>query len=170
MKTKITIRLILTTICFTVTLLLNGQESAVDKLFDKYAYEDGFTTVYISEYMLGMFKSAKTDNSADEAMGGLKSIRILTLEDKALYKDLDFYKEVMAELPIKEYNELMVVMEKDQKIRMLAKEKNNRIQEFLMVGGGDDNFIISILGDIDMKTLSEISDEMDLGIPDDLGK
>ena len=118
-----------------------------------------------------MFKSKEHNkDKADDFMGGLKSIRILTLEDKEMYKDLNFYNEIIKELPVSDYKEMMVVTEKNQKIRMLAKENNDRIQEFLMIGGGDDNFIISILGDIDMETLSEISNEMDLGIPDNLGK
>lgn len=143
-----------------------AQETPVDQLFDKYAYKDGYTTVYISKYMFGLFKDKNEENSNDddfdEAISGLESIRILTVEDELLNKKLNFFDEVGQQIPFNQYKKLMVVKEKNQDIKMLIKEVDGHIVEFLMLGGGEDNFLISITGKIDLKSISKISESMDI--------
>ena len=65
-----------------LTLFTMGQNSAVDKVFDKYSGKEGYTTVYISSFMFNMLNSLETDDPEfDEfkkATSGIKSIKILT--------------------------------------------------------------------------------------------
>ena len=136
------------------------SQSAVDKVFDKYSGKDGFTTVYITQYMFEMFKNVNTsDKEFDDLIKNLKSIRILTVEDKkAIPAGTNFYKEVMKELPVQQYKELMVVKEKDQEFKFLIKENLGKISVLLLIiGGKDDNALICIQGNIDMKSLGKLS-------------
>jgi hypothetical protein len=143
--------------------IVYGQNSAVDQLFAKYADKDGFTTVSISKGMFNLF--AKEDESKGEfnkAVKGLESIRILT-PDSTIHKgSLNFYKEICKGLPITQYEELMTVKEKDQVFKMLIRKKGSVITEFLMIGGGNNNILICITGNIDLKSISKLSKAMNI--------
>ncbi len=153
--------------CFVSTSF--GQ-SPVDDLFDKYSEKDGFTTVYITKYMFELFrgdqseKDVKAGNEADEFMdvvSKLDEIKILTCDDAKINKNLNFYKSVMKELPRNEFKDLMVVSEKNNKVRFVIKEKGRVISELLMVvTSPTNNTIISITGEIDLKSISKISKSM----------
>ena len=145
---------------------LFAQSSAVDKLFEKYAYKDGFTTVFISKHMFQLFVDQKDKNEdpeeLKEAITGLESIKILTVEDSTLNKKIDFFKEIGQQIPFEEYTTLMIVKEKDQQLRMVIKEKNKRISEFLMLSGGSDNTLICIKGIVDLNSISKISKAIEI--------
>jgi len=145
------------------SIIVNGQNTAVDQLFAKYGDKDGFTTVTISKAMFSLF--ANENESKDEfnnAVKGLESIRILAPEDSLHKGNLNFYKEISKSLPIAQYEELMSVKEKDQVFKMLIRKKGSIITEFLMIGGGNENILISITGNIDLKSISKLSKAMDI--------
>ncbi len=159
MKTKILILLLV-----SIQGLAFSQSSPVDKLFDKYSGKEGFTTVYISHYMFDMFRNVNTDDKDfDGLIKGLNSIRILTIEDpKLVPAGLNFYKEIINEIPANQYKELMVIKEKGQDVKFLVKEEQGRIVELLLISGGNDNAFISIEGNIDMKSLSRLSKSLNI--------
>lgn len=159
-------KLIVLFIVLSTSIGFGQTTTAVDELFDKYAYKDGFTTVYISKYMFGLFSNLddESEEEADElkkAIKGLESIRILTVDDD-YDKPLNFFKEVGDLIPFDQYQPLMVVKEKDQDLRMLLREVNGQIVEFLMLGGGSDNLLISITGKLDLESIAKISESMDI--------
>lgn len=144
-----------------VCLALAGQAQVnpIDEMFDKYSEKEGFTTVYISSKLLGMFvpKDAK-DEEGKDIIGRLTSIRILTVEDSLLNKSVNFYKELSNKVNLKDYEELMVVKEGSDMTKFLVRQKGDRISELLVLTGGPDgNTLISIKGDLDLKTISELS-------------
>lgn len=139
-------------------------QSPVDKLFDKYSGKDGFTTVYITQYMFDMFKNVDTDDKEfGNLVKNLKSIRILSVENKkAVPAGLNFFKEIMKDLPANEYKELMVVKEKDQEVKFMVKENLGKITELLLITGGKDNTLICIQGNIDMKSIAKLSKSLNI--------
>ena len=145
------------------SVFVYGQNSAVDQLFAKYADKDGFTTVSISKGMFNLF--ARDDEPKDEfnkAIKGLESIRILTPDETLPKGSLNFYKEICKTLPVTQYEELLSVKEKDQVFKMLIRRKAGIISEFLMIGGGKDNVLISITGNIDLRSISKLSKAMNI--------
>ena len=148
-----------------ILLLLFGitfaQESPVDRLFEKYVGKEGFTSIYISEYMFTLFSSINTDNPEfDKAINGISGIKILTTESS---KGVDFHKEIMKNLPSNDYKELMVIREEGQNLTFLIKENKGKVIELLLVVGGDDNVLISIRGsNINLKTISMLSKSMNI--------
>jgi hypothetical protein len=77
----------------------------------------------------------------------------------------------MNELSLDEYEELMVVKEKDQDIKFLVKEKEDEIVELLLVIGGErNNTLISIRGIIDLKSISRLSKSLNVQGLDELEK
>lgn len=156
------------------SILVEAQNSAVDQLFAKYADKDGFTTVSISKAMFSLFASeSESKDDFNKAVKGLESIRILAPDSaiQAMYKGkLNFYNEMSKSLPITQYEELMSVKEKDQVFKMLIRKKGSVITEFLMIGGGRENVLICILGNIDLKTISKLSKTMDIDGMEELDK
>lgn len=161
-----------TILLVTCTLILTAglqAQSIMDKLFDKYSGTEGYTSVYISKYMFDMFRSTdatvKSDDDMNEVISKLDCIKILvTDDDPATLAPVNLYQEIMKVIPSSPYKEIMVVKEKDQNIKFYAREdKNRKIAELLMViGGKDENVLISIQGDIDMKNISKLSKSMNI--------
>ena len=148
------------------SVFVNAQNTAVEQLFEKYADRDGYTTVSISKAMFSLFASEKeSKDDFNQAVRGLESIRILA-PDSAIQAQmkgkLNFYNEICKSLPIAQYEELMSVKEKDQVFKMLIRRKGSAITEFLMIGGGNDNVLICITGNINLKSISKLSKAMDI--------
>ncbi len=145
-------------------LISNAQNSAINKLYEKYSGRDGFTSIVINKNMFELFSSIETDEDNKDfkkAISGLIEIKILASENNSF--DGNFYDVIMNELPMEEYTELMAIQSKGQDIKFLIKkEKDGKISELLMISGGtgDDNALISIIGDIDMNTISKLSKTM----------
>ncbi len=143
------------------------SQSAVDKIFDKYSGQDGFTTVYITKYMFDLFRDIDTEGESDEvaeAISRLNSIKIIATDDDPGTKPkINLYDVVMKELPVKDYKEVMVIKEKDENVKFLIKEKNNKVEELLLlVGSPGESALIIIQGDIDMKNISKITKSMNI--------
>jgi len=142
-------------------LFVRGQGSPVDRLFEKYSGREGYTSVYISKYMFSLFSNIETeDKELENVLGKLTGIRILA-SDTDKVSGSNFYAEIMKDLPVREYEELMVVKEKGQDFKFLIREKDGIISELLMVAGGmSNNALISIQGNIDLNTISKLSRSM----------
>ena len=152
-------------ILIMISLSAFSQRNPVDKLFEKYGGKDGFTTVLISSKMFSMFSDMEAgDDDINKMIKNIESIKILTTDDESLLDPgINFYKEIMNELSLDEYEELMVVKEKDQDIKFLVKEKEDIIVELLLViGGKGNNALISIRGIIDLKSISKLSKSMNI--------
>jgi hypothetical protein len=149
-----------------LALMCNAQTNPVDAMFDKYSEKEGFTVVSISGKMLGMFANHNPENKdAENVIGKLKSIRILSVEDSTLNKSINFYSELSKKLDLSAYEELMLVKEGPDITRFLVKQSGTSVRELLMITGGPGgNSLISIQGDLDLKNISDLSKE--IGIQD----
>ncbi len=147
-----------------------AQKNPVDKLFEKYANQKGFTTVNISGKLLGFASEIDTgDPATKEMLSNLSGIRILTVEDNELNKEIDFYRELEADGFFKnnDFEVLMEVTEDDEVVRFLAKDAGNgKLSDLLLVVGGDDNALISISGMIDPQQIGKITKALDIEVGD----
>jgi hypothetical protein len=157
-------KIILSIAFLSLTLLIHAQNNAVEEMFDKYSEKQGFTLVSISSKMFGMFANLDKDNKdADNIISKLKSIRILSVEDSLLNKNLNFYTELSKKLDLSAYEELLVVKKGADITKFLIKESGKNISELLVVTGGPEgNSLISIKGDLSLKNISDISKDIDI--------
>jgi hypothetical protein len=156
-------RIILLVLFEAVFIVANGQNSAVDKLFEKYSGKEGYTTILISKYMFSMFSDVNPDNREfNDLVSNLTSIKILANDNDQSNYGANFYKEITKNLPISEYKELMVVKEKDKEVTFLVKDVNGVIIELLLVvGGKTENVLICIQGEnINIKNIAKLSKSM----------
>lgn len=151
-----------------VPLALAAQKSPVDKLFEKYANQKGFTTVNISGKLLSFAGKVDTGNpETTKMLSNLTGIRILSVEDDALNQQLDFYKELESSgfFRNNDYESLMDVTEENEVVRFYAKDAGGgKISELLLVVGGDDNALISIRGLIDPENIGKITGALDIEV------
>lgn len=150
-----------------------AQNDAITKFFNKYASDESFTQVTVSGKMFSLFTNMEADTPEDkevlDAISKLKGLRILRKEDERNARAL--YKEAFSLIPMKEYEELMSVRDKDNDIKFLIKESGGKISELLMVMGGSKEFmIISLVGTIDLKQVSRMGKKMNVSGLENLDK
>ena len=137
-----------------------AQNSAVEKLFSKYGGKDGFTTVTINGSLLKMAAEMTDEDEGAEVLNNINTIKILAQEGGSAS---NFYDEVMGELKRDAYEELMTVNSDDEDVIFLVKKSGEKISEFLLVvGGNDDNAIIYIGGNLNMKDIAKLGKSMNL--------
>ena len=87
----------------------------------------------------------------------IENIRIIAMESDSI-KNVNFYKEIISQVNVNSYKELMKVKESDQDVIFYAKYNDNIIEELLLIAGGnDDNAVISIKGKINLKDMAQLS-------------
>ncbi len=149
-------------------LAVLAQKTPVDKLFEKYANQKGFTTVNISGKLLGFASQIETgDKATSDMLSSLSGIRVLTVENDELNKTINFYEELEKDGFFKNngYEVLMEVTEPDEVVRFLAKDAGNgKISDLLLIVGGDDNALISISGVINPEDIGKITGAMNINV------
>ena len=152
-----------------LTPVSQSQESVTEKLYDKYSGIDGITTVHITSELFGMIaqmnfegEDAQEMNKMKDAMANLEFIRIVMFED-ASEDNAEFqaFKKDLKAFDLDGFKELMVVDDKDEKVRFVARQDGDMFKEFLvLIDSKDEAGFISIFGDMDMETISKVSQSM----------
>jgi hypothetical protein len=154
-------------VAVVLLMVINAAQAqdAISKFFSKYQNDESFSQVTVSSKMFGLFTNMEADNAEDkeilEAISKLKGLKIIAKHDARNARDL--YKEAFGLIPVKDYEELMSVRDKDKDMKFLIKESGGKISELLMVMGGTTEFMVmSLFGEIDLKQVSRIGKKMDV--------
>lgn len=155
-------KLLLIILFISLQLSIFCQRSPVDEVFDRYNGKEGFTSVYISSKMFGLLSRINTDDEEfRNLVTRIKSIRILSIDSaKNLTTGINFNRELLPGLKKTGYEELMTVKEQDKEVRFMIREISGKIAELVMITGGPSSSIVSISGDLDLKTIANLSDSM----------
>jgi hypothetical protein len=152
-----------------------AQGDAISKFFSKYQDDETFSQVTVNSKMFSLLMNMQVDDKADQevidAISKLKGLRILA-KDKAR-DGRALYKEALALVPQKEYEELMSVRDEDKDMKFFIKEgaTPGKISELVMVMGGVEDFmVLSLFGEIDLKQIGKIGSKMDIDGLDHLNK
>jgi len=139
-----------------------AQNNAIKKYFQKYEDKESFTSVYVSEYMFSLFADIDMEDAEDkevvQILEGLKSLQVLTTGENGK----QYYEEAIGLINQKEYKILMKVKDGNNNIRFLIKKDGNTIKELLLLVGGDDFVLLSIVGEINLKKISKLANHMDI--------
>jgi hypothetical protein len=134
-----------------------GQRS-IDRLFERYADNDGFVSFTISGNLLNLLKSDRNEWDDNHWPDKITEIRILVQEDENRGIE-NFFDLAKRDLDKRDYEEFMTVKNTDQDLKMLVRMDGEIIREFLLIGGGEDNFIIQAKGRITVKEAEDFSRE-----------
>jgi len=156
-------KLILSIAALGMTCSIMAQD-AIDRYFSEYANDPDFTSITISSKMFGLFSNIETEDPDNkevlDAMKDLTGIRIISTEDAESNVD---YQKAIKEVG-KEYEMLMSVDDREEKVRFFVREESGEIAElFMVVGGKGHLFLMSISGIIDLEKISKISKNMNIG-------
>jgi len=146
-------------------------QSPIDKVFEKYAGQDGFTTVNFSKEMFQMFAqmSMGSDSSAAEfkkmadQITGLK-VLMYNFDSTGIVKAVGIYNEFAGQFPASQYKELMSVNEGRQYVKFMTKQDPaGKIHEFVMLMKDKDEVgVISLTGVIDLNSISKLTKGMNI--------
>ncbi len=161
-------KLVLTLVLLIPLWVMAQDNSPIDKLFNKYANRDGFTTVNISGKLLSLANSfADKKEDEIEILNKISGIRVLSVEDSIMNQKLNFYKELDADGFFKnnKYEVLMEVTDKDEVVRFYGRSgSNGKLSELLLVVGGRSNTLISIRGVINPEDIGKLTGSLNMGI------
>lgn len=161
-------RLLLTLVLLIPLLGIAQDNSPIDKLFNKYANKDGFTTVNISGKLLSLANSfADSKDDEIEMLNKISGIRILSANDSIVNINLNFYKELVSDGFFKnnKYEVLMEVTDKNEVVRFYGRSgANGKLSELLLVVGGKSNTLISIRGVINPDDIGKLTGSLNMGI------
>ena len=139
-----------------------AQDDAIGKFFGKYVDDNRFSLVSVSPKMFRLFSNVNWDTipaNLKETVTKLRSLRILSTE----ITPLQFYKEALSRIDMKEYEELITIREKNDNVRFVIKETGNVVHELLMIAVDEKEFtLLSFVGDIDLDKLSRLSSSLEI--------
>ena len=130
-----------------------GQQS----YFDKYADQDGVTSVYITKSMLSLFPKGKTNVNGiniGDITNRLDNIQILSSDEPAIIEKLR--KETSNINNKNGYEELLRIREDGTKTTIYFNEKKKQKEFVLLVDAKDEFTIISIVGDLTLQEIQGI--------------
>jgi hypothetical protein len=153
-------------------LVAFAQNDVIDKYFSSYYQSEDFTKVSISSKMFDLFTNIDSDDPDEaeilDAISKLSGMRLITCTSGA--DGLALYNKALKSTG-KEYEVLMTVDDKDDDITFYVKEQNGVIHELVMIGnGGGEFFILSLLGDINLKQINKLAKSLEIDGMDHLEK
>ena len=153
-------------VIMAMALSAMAQEDAISRFYKKYENNSDFTRINISPKMFSMFADLelngdKEDQEVMNMIKDLKGLKILSHDNTK--NGMALYEEAFKLLPKNEFEELMSIQEKDNQMKFMIREKNGTINELVMlIGGEKEFFLMSIMGNLDLKQLSKLSGKMNI--------
>ena len=152
------------TMLVLVSFVARSQDDAISRYFSKYAEDPRFTVVYISPKLFQMVSKISTSDpdweKTKEVVKDLTALRVLVADST---DGMPLYKEAIAKIPVKEYEELITVRDKGENVRIMVKESGDVIHELLLLVGGSDQFVmLSFTGKIDLNKISTLAKSLNV--------
>jgi hypothetical protein len=158
-------KLIIGAVMMMMAVAAQAQNDAIAKFFTKYQDDTSFSQVTVSGKMFNMMANLSGDTPEEkemiQAISKIRGLRILSKSETRNSREL--YKEAIAMIPSKEFEELMSIRDKDKDMKFYTKESGGKISELVMVMGGNEEFMVmTIFGEIDLKEISKIGKSVNI--------
>lgn len=139
------------------TCSLKSQSYETERLFDKYRGEKGVVSVWLPGIVMKLAANvADLNGEEEELIRSIRSLRVLTIEDKGLYKGVNFTREANIKHTRNGYVTLVSVSDGDSDILILGREKRGKLKDLLVLVGGEDNVMVEIKGRLNADMLESI--------------
>ena len=148
---------------FLLSLTMMGQGTVITKYMNQYGGNEKFTKVSVSEKMFTMFTNLEAGSPAEkeflQAVSKLKGLKVIMAD--SIPNSMAIYKQAVSDVNKAAYEELVTVNDARGNLLFSTKESNGIISELIMVAGTKKQFVmISLYGDIDLKTISKMAQQM----------
>jgi hypothetical protein len=143
----------------------NAQNDVVTNLFNEYYDNEDFTKISVSSKMFELFTNIEPGDENEEeileAISKLKGLKVIAADSIGNSKIL--YADAVKKISKNGYEELMEVKDAQEDMKFMISEKDGIINELVMVVGGHKSFfVLSLYGEIDLKTISKLSKSMNV--------
>ena len=109
--------------------------------------------------MISKIEVEEMDEDVRAVIKDLRGLRVMTTD----IDPLSHYKALSSKLKFSEYEELMKIRDEGTNVRIMIKEANDKINELLLLIGGEDDFVlISFVGNIDINKIAQLSGTIDI--------
>ena len=155
----------------TACLMLAGtamsQSSAVLDFSKKYRNDQDYFSLRIEGGLLKMLNHIDSDDSDTreciKALTKIDGIEVHSIKRSSSdFRDTD-YSDLMKQVKKEKFEDLMIVNDSDSKINFMVKDSGGKIHDLLMLVNDNHEFLImEITGEIDLHSLSKLSDDLDI--------
>jgi len=146
---------------FAVTLISASttlcQKNGIDAFFNRYEGKEGFTTVNLSGNLFNLFANPSVDDGEKEISIEVSSVRILSINDENVTGQINFMNELRKSVDRGGYEELMMVKNAENDVRVMVKTSGRMIRELLVISGGKDNALVQVKGNFERKDIRKLA-------------
>ena len=148
---------------FLLSLTMMGQGTVITKYMNQYSDNEKFTKVSVSQKMFSLFTNLEAGSAAEkeflQAASKLKGLKVIMAD--SIPNSMALYKQAVVDVNKAGYEELVSVKDVRGNMLFSIKESNGIISELIMVAGEKKTFImISLYGEIDLKNISKIAQQI----------
>lgn len=155
------------TFIIALILLSNSlwaQDDVAGKLFKKYEDQEDFTFVHITQSMMSLLRNFEVDDKdIDNIISGLDAIKIMHYgsENQSVDQIQKINNNIFQFIQSNQFEDLMLVKEKDEEVRFLIKKNQGKIIELIMLSSNQKEMtFISLIGDINLESIAKLSKAM----------
>jgi hypothetical protein len=162
MKKIITILLLVFNLSFVF-----AQRDFIDRHFDEYMGQEGFTSLSISRSMFSLFADIDEESEdVEKAISRLTGLKMLAAKEMDYTASKSLWRKAIRSLEQEGFEELLNMVEDGEEVSFYGKKSRvaGRVTELVMlVGGRNNNFLVlTITGDISLKEIAKLTRNMDI--------
>lgn len=132
------------------------QNASADDIFNEFSSAQNAEYVNINPFITWLGKQFIGDDADAAIVKKTKSVRVLDLDDCSTEEKAKFSKRINA-LNTKGYEEMMRVNDKGERVKILAKIKDEIIHQMLIVcSGNDDCVLVEVNGKFTMDDITGV--------------
>ena len=160
-------KIILSIVPFTFAFLIvnNAFGQDLNKLYTEYAGNEKVNMVNLQSGLISLAANflKEEDKDLKEVIRSIDNIRLMITEDKSIGKDIsDEANKIMNKM---DYEELIRMNDEGEKIRVLANQDGNKVQELIvMVAEEGESILLQLNGNIDLDKVSAALKALDIDV------
>jgi len=129
-----------------ISLSVFAQPRGINRLYNTYSGEEGVVSMTLPGFVLRFAANVgDLEGPERELLHSIRSMKLLTIEDNELYRNVNFAREVRF-TPGDGYELLLEVHDEDDDVLIIARRDNDVYKDLIIVVGGEDNVIVQLKG------------------------
>ena len=111
------------------------------------------TRIHLPGILVRMASWFVDDEEGKIVLRNVRSLYVLVSEDKEFSAQSDFPTRVADRIREKNFEELMMVTDKDEKINILMRENPRNLKEMVITVDGDEDVVLYLKGKLDLQEI-----------------
>jgi len=137
-------KIFLSALLITVPFMLFAQSPSIRHMFRSYDPGKEVRRIHIPSVLTTFASWFVDDDETRYLLKNIKSVYVLASEDSDFSKESGFPTEIATRLKELNFEEMMVVNSKGEKINILMRDKTRKKNEFVIAIDGDEDAVVYI--------------------------